>query len=103
MTFANPYLREDGSRSNYAQVWEYPADGSIHINILYGYEKDNIIYKQEIFEEHLIPFSIELVKDTLKELEYGDFVIKPLPYFNDMDFMDIGWYCLRAKKKEINE
>lgn len=100
MMFANPYLREDGSRINYAQMWEYPSDGSIHINILYGYEINNKIYRQEIFEEHLIPFSIDLVKDTLQELGYVDFVVKPLPYFNDMDFMDIGWYCLRAHKIE---
>lgn len=100
MTFANPYLREDGSRINYVQMWEYPPDGSIRINILYGYEKDNVIYKQEIFEEHLIPFSVELVMDTLRELGYSDFVVKPLPYFGDMDFMEIGWYCLRAQKAE---
>lgn len=100
MSFANPYIREDGSRVNYAQMWEYPADGSVRINILYGYEKDNVIYKQEVYEEHLIPFSIELVKDTLLELGYADFVVKPLPYFRDMEFMEIGWYCLRAQKLE---
>ena len=22
------------------------------------------------------------------------------PYFGDMDFMEIGWYCLRAQKLE---
>ena len=100
MSFANPYLREDGSRINYVQVWEYPADGSVRINILYGYEKDNDIYKQETFTECLIPFSIDLVKDTLQELGYADFVVKPLPYFNDMEFMEIGWYCLRAQRLE---
>ena len=63
-------------------------------------EKNNIIYKQEIFEEHLIPFSIDLVKDTLRELGYADFIVKPLPYFRDMEFMEIGWYCLRAQKLE---
>ena len=98
MTFANPYLREDGSRINYVQTWEYPSDGSIRINILYGYEKDNVIYKQEIYEEHLNPFSIELIKETLQELGYTDFIVKPLPYFDDKEFMEIGWYCFRAKK-----
>ena len=100
MSFTNPYLREDGSRINYVQVWEYPADGSVRINILHGYEKDNVIYKQEIFEEHLIPFSVEMIKETLWELGYVDLVIKPLPYFNDLEFMEIGWYCLLAKKTE---
>ena len=102
MSFANPYLREDGSRINYAQMWEYPADGSVRINILYGYEKDNTIYKQETFTECLIPFSIELIKETLLELGYGGFAVKPLPYFSDMEFMEIGWYCLVAQKMEKN-
>lgn len=102
MSFANPYLREDGSRINYAQMWEYPADGSVRINILYGYEKDNTIYKQETFTECLIPFSIELIKETLLELGYGGFAVKPLPYFSDMEFMEIGWYCLVAQKIEKN-
>lgn len=100
MSFANPYLREDGSRINYAQMWEYPADGSVRINILYGYEKDNTIYKQETFTECLIPFSFELIKETLLELGYGGFAVKPLPYFSDMEFMEIGWYCLVAQKME---
>lgn len=100
MSFANPYLREDGSRINYAQMWEYPADGSVRINILYGYEKDNNIYKQETFTERLIPFGIDLIKETLLELGYGGFVVKPLPYFSDMEFMEMGWYCLVAQKME---
>ena len=100
--FANPFLREDGSRINYAQMWEYPADGSVRINMLLGYEKDNVIYKQDIFTECLIPFGIDLVKETLQDLGYTDFVVKPLPCFEDMEFEEISWYCLRAQKAETN-
>ena len=61
----------------------------------------SILTKQKktlTFTERLIPFGIDLVKDTLRELGYTDFVVKPLPYFNDMDFVEISWYCLRAQK-----
>ena len=96
--FAHPYDRENGERIHMVQVWEYPPDGTIRINICQAYERDKKIYQQEIFEEVLTPFSIDLLTDTLTKLGYRDIVIKPLPYFHDMDFMDIPWYCLRAQK-----
>lgn len=96
--FAQPFTRDDGERIHMVQVWEYPPDGTIRINVCNAYERDGRIYRQEIYEEDLHPFSIELVKGTLAELGYSDLVLKPLPYFEDRDFMDTPWYCLRARK-----
>lgn len=96
--FAHPYDRANGERIHMVQVWEYPPDGTIRINICQAYERDKKIYAQEIYEEILHPFSIALVKNTLTGLGYHDFVIKPLPYFHDMEFMETPWYCLRAQK-----
>ncbi len=96
--FASPFIRADGVRVNYVQLWDYHSDGSITIHILNAYESEGRVFRQEVFEEHLMPFSIDLVQSVLKELGYQDVVIKPLPYFQDQDFEDIGWYCLRARK-----
>ncbi|MFR2344728.1 MAG: hypothetical protein ACLS68_07465, partial [Acutalibacteraceae bacterium] len=80
------------------QLWDYHSDGTITINILHAHESEGKIIRQTIFEEHLTPFSVELVQDTLGELGYQEQIIKPLPYFQEQRFEDIGWYCLRAKK-----
>lgn len=93
-----PFIREDGVRVNCVQVWDYHPDGAMTANILNAYESEGKIIRQEVYEEHWMPFSIELVRSTLKELGYRDITIKPLPYFQDLDFEEIGWYCLRARK-----
>lgn len=98
--FARPFIKEDGTRINYVQVWDYHADESITINILNAYEKDGQIIRQDVFEEHLNPFKLDLVTSTLKELGYGEINVKPCPYFSDAEFEDIGWYCVLAKKTE---
>lgn len=96
--FSSPFIRPDGVRIHYVQLWDYHSDGTITINILHAHESEGKIIRQTIFEEHLTPFSVELVQDTLGELGYQEQIIKPLPYFQEQRFEDIGWYCLRAKK-----
>lgn len=96
--FASPFIRADGVRVNYVQLWDYHADDTITINILHAYELEGKIIRQEIFEEHLTPFPIDLIISTLNELGYEDLLVKPLPYFQDQKFEEVSWYCLRAKK-----
>lgn len=81
--FASPFIRADGVRVNYVQMWDYHTDDTITINILHAYELEGKIICQETFEEHLTPFSIDLVISTLNKLGYEDLLIKPLPYFQD--------------------
>ncbi|MBQ4623733.1 MAG: class I SAM-dependent methyltransferase [Clostridia bacterium] len=96
--FARPFVRSDGVRINYVQVWDYHQDGKITINILQAYEKDKKIIQQDVYEEHLNPFPIKLCVDTLDRLGFSDFTIKPTPYVEDKPFGEIGWYCLMARK-----
>lgn len=96
--FASPFIRSDGVRINCVQVWDYHENGNITINILQVYEEDGRIIRQEVFEEHLTPFSFALVESTLKEMGYQDFIVRPLPYFQDQNFEDISWYCVLAHK-----
>ena len=97
--FARPFVRADGVRIHCVQFWDHHEDGSITIHILNGYEKDGNIIQESTWAEHLNPFSIELVLDQLNTLGYDTPVIKSCPYFEEKDFMDIGWYCLLAQKK----
>lgn len=94
----NPFIKADGSRINYVQVWDYHPDDTVTINILQVHEQDGRILHQDVFEEHLTPFPVGLVLDTLKALDYQEITIKPLPYFTEQAFEDIGWYCLLAQK-----
>ena len=95
-----PFFGEDGLRINCVQDWDYHPDGTISINILHGYERDGKIFDSNNFTEHLTPFSIGLACETLKELGYGEPVIKPCPWFNDKPLEETGWYCLMAQKPE---
>ena len=94
-----PFIREDGVRINYVQDWDYNPDGSLDIHILHGYERDGEIFESRDFEEHLHPFSIEVVRSELDKMGYQDVVVKPLPYFRDKPFEEIGWYALIARKQ----
>lgn len=62
------------------------------------YERDLQIVRQEVFEEHLHPFPMQLVRETLEQLNYRDITVRPCPYFSDAEFEQTGWYCLLAKK-----
>lgn len=80
------------------QVWDYPADGSVTINILQSYEKDGKIFDTREFQEHLHPFPLGLVKAELNKMGYTQIEVRPFPWFEDKGFEEIGWYCLLAKK-----
>ena len=97
--FARPFIREDGTRINYVQAWEYNADGTVTINILNAYERDGQILRQDVYEEHLHPFALGPVREALAKMGYEEIAVRPLPWFEDMEFEKMGWYCLLAKKK----
>lgn len=96
--FLRPFVKADGTRINCVQMWDYHPDGTITIHILYAYEREGEIIRQDVYEEHLTPFSIQIALSALEEMGYTDIVVKPCPWFGDAAFEDIGWYCLRAKK-----
>lgn len=98
--YGRPFIRPDGTRINYVQVWDYHSDHRITINILNAYERDGQIIHQAVYEEQLNPFPVQLVLSVLEDLHYEAVTIKPLPYRADTAFEEMDWYCLLARKPE---
>lgn len=96
--YGRPFIREDGTRINYVQMWDYHPDNTITINILQAYEQDNQIIKQDVYEEYLHPFPIRHTLSVMEGLGFETIAIKPLPYFDDKPFEETDWYCVLAKK-----
>lgn len=96
--WGQPFTRQDGTRINYVQNWEYHSDGAVTIHVLQSYEKDGKIYDSAEFEEKLNPFSISLARSALNEIGYKNLTIKPFPWICDKPFEEIEWYCLLAQK-----
>ncbi len=94
----NPVFRDD-ERVNLIQVWDYHEDASMTFNILYTFEKEGKIYRNEEFTEHYFPVRLEYLLNVLKELHYTDIQIAPLPVqFGEFDIDKTDWYCVTAKK-----
>lgn len=96
--YGNPFFKEDGTRVNYFQVWDYLPDGRIIINILNLYEWDDKIFEEKIYDETLFPFPLSLVTDQLKNLGYETPQIRPFPLQLGGQMEEAGWYCLLAHK-----
>ena len=96
--FYRPFFR-DGNRIDLVQVWDHNTDGSITFNLIYSFEKDGCVFQREIFEEHYHPFGIDLALDKMKEMGYGNIVIKPVPCFmEEKDFSKADWYRVIGEK-----
>lgn len=94
----NPVFLED-TRVNLIQVWDYHADGSMTFNLLYTFEKENVIIQKEKFEEHYFPVRQELLINKLKKLGYQEIQVMCHPaYYVDVDVEQADWYCVLAKK-----
>jgi glycine/sarcosine N-methyltransferase len=96
--FQLPFVLPNGDKIHFVQVWDYNPDGTVTINILNAYENETGIYREDVWEEHYHPFSINLVKDTLRELGYDQIEVCNIPCSVQKDFEDIDWYCLMAHK-----
>lgn len=96
----NPVLKGD-ERVNLIQVWDYHEDASMTFNILYTFEKENRIYRREEFTERYFPVKLDYLLGILRELNYTDIEIAPLPVqFGAFDIDKTDWYCVMAKKGE---
>ncbi len=94
----NPVFKDD-LRINLVQVWDYPEDDSMIFNILYTFEKDGKILSREEFTEHYHPVTLSFIKGVLKEMNYTDLEMMPLPaQAGAFDEEKTHWYCLIAKK-----
>ena len=94
----NPVFKED-ERVNLIQVWDYHEDASMTFNILYTFEKEGKIYRREEFTERYFPVKLDFLLGILRELNYTDIEIMPLPVqFGPFDREKTNWYCVMAKK-----
>ena len=94
----NPFYK-DGIRVNYLQVWDHNGDGTITFNLLYCFEKNDRIFKKEIFEEHYFPFSKDMAETKMIEMGYDDIELKPLPCMIEETYFDrIDWYRIIGRK-----
>lgn len=93
----NPLIRDRG-RVNYIQVWDYQKDSSILFNYLIFEEIENKIVSKRQFYEIYYPFSINLILNYLKELNYQNITICKLGDYNQQDIEKIDWYSIIAEK-----
>jgi len=93
----NPLIRDRG-RVNYLQVWDYHKSGSVLFNHLITDEIDNKIVSKRQFYEVYYPFSIHLVLDYLKVLNYKNISVCKLGDVLETDLNKIEWYSITAEK-----
>ena len=95
------------------QVWDHEPDGSITFNLLYTFEQNEKIVQKEIFEEHYLPFSKDMVAEKLAEMGYTDIAMRPHPCqelslrpfpcdIPETDFEKMEWYRVIARKTREN-
>ena len=96
----NPFfVKED--RVNLVQVWDYDSEDTITFNLLYTFEKENHIYRKEVFEEKYYPMKKELFISKLKRMGYTEISVYCFPSnFKMLEFELIDWYCIMAKKND---
>lgn len=95
--YYQPMFKED-ERINSMQVWDYNDDGTVTFNLLYSFEKENKIYKREVFSELYYPFSKDFIIDELKKQGFKDIQVYSFIHHQIKDFDDMDWYVLIGKK-----
>lgn len=94
----NPFFDGD-TRINLIQVWDYNNDDTMTFHLLYTFEKNNLIFQKEKFEEHYIPVKRELLLNKIKEMGYKEIEIMNFPsYIQNISVDEMDWYCVIAKK-----
>lgn len=94
----NPFFDGD-TRINLIQVWDYNDDDTMTFHLLYTFEKNNLIFQKEKFEEHYIPVKREMLLHKIKEMGYEDIEVLNFPACNkDISTDETDWYCVIAKK-----
>lgn len=95
----NP-LFDGENRVNVTQVWDYHEDASMTFNILYTFERDNIIFQKEVFEEHYFPISKSILIQKLDSMGYENIEIACFPaQFAMTEFEKVDWYTVIARKR----
>ncbi|QSX05681.1 class I SAM-dependent methyltransferase [Sedimentibacter sp. zth1] len=88
----------DDTRMDVIQFWDYNSNGSITFNIVYSFEKEQKVYKREIFEETYNPIKKNFIITTLNEMGYRIVANKNFPAQLPTPVEDYDWYCILAQK-----
>ena len=95
----NPFFDGD-TRVNLVQVWDYHDDGTMTFNLLYTFERDNRINRQEIFTEHYDPIPKALLLDQLQTMGYQAMEQRNYPAMQaSKPGVEPDWYCVIAQKR----
>jgi len=93
----NPFFKED-ERINLVQVWDHISEREVHFNLLYTFEKNNKIHRQE--EVHTIyhPLKKQFLIESLEELGFTEFELHNFMNPAVTDFEEMDWYGICARK-----
>ncbi len=95
--YYQPMFKED-ERINAMQVWDYHDDGKVTFNLLYSFEKENKIYKREVFSELYYPFRKDFIIDEMKKQGLKDIEVYSFIHHQVKNFDDMEWYVIIGKK-----
>lgn len=96
--YYQPFFKNN-ERINAMQVWDYNLDNTITFNLLYSFEKDNLIYKREEFKELYYPLKKELLINELEGLGFENIEIYNFIHHQIKEFKEMEWYVVLAQKK----
>lgn len=94
--FYNPWHLSD-ERVNLVQVWDYNIDGTITFNLVYTFEKDEKITRNEVMSVYYFPVSRSFLTEAIEKL--GFTIIKESAMGDEsIPVEGCDWYYILAKK-----
>lgn len=97
----NPFFKGD-ERINLVQVWDYVAEDEMVFNLLYTFEKNNKIYKQEEAVTKYFPLRKQVIIECLESLGYENIELNCFINPDIIEFDEMDWYSICAKKVQNN-
>jgi glycine/sarcosine N-methyltransferase len=94
----NPFFKGE-DRINLVQVWDYVSTSEIVFNLLHTFEREGKIYKKEETSVCYYPIFKDQLLTFLGELGYDDIELFDFMRPQNMDFDEMNWYALCARKR----
>ncbi len=98
----NPFFRGE-ERINLTQVWDYVSEEQVIFNLLYTFEKNNRIYKQEEVKTSYCPVRKDLLINHLESIGYAEIEVNSFLNPKVTEFEEMDWYYVIAKKVSSKE
>lgn len=92
-------ITKDSQRIHMTQVWDYNLDGTITFNVLYAFEEEGKIVREEVNSAYYYPISRNEIEEMIYEMGYEIIREESMDAkTNNIDECD--WYYILAKKKK---